>query len=925
MREGDAILGIFLATYSSKGDYLPLRYPLSKFDYEYAEALLKEARVHKRMTRSERGGGSGNSFPEVEGDEHRTGTENNAMDVRAVNEEHMPSRNGSCSSITNAGSNPQTPKPQQQQQPPGLQPQTTTMGTALHTKSLGRSEYKLPRSSPSARGSEGRMSTDRQLSSGIGCSEGQDPYMAQLVRGFEAKLLAQLFSPRPSMSDQRFQVAINNVLFVGHPVRDDPNEKTRDPDYYDAEQDDKEAMVRLAENEGWKVKSNSSLQPGAREHGTRLLADLGLVNLILNREPSETEDGIISDGERAVRESREWMKRGYKNRVYPKLFHVVFMLDNTISGIDLLADRIYEHVLKRLTKTLMIEQTETNYVLTESRLIRSLNDVALTEGYTSARYLQEVMRSSDLATNLIELYNGLRKGKLVNLHVHKRIMLSLQIPHGPRLERPLPETRSRVSHDVGHGTIGHYSDRLRGTSANASALHTPRPDTPTDGGAIFSGATGRFPAPAIHEYLEPIIFSRDAVGNLHGNETNSVNIGYGSASHRLMPQHLPASEDSMAPHGSQGIVITGREVQPGENGGFPNIEPYHAVLLTEDVESLRRRLLYADASPTLLTIIEKASPTRPLVVLHTMVDCSFAQLCRFVSHLVYWNIARLICPVNLAFTYVPICQSLERTLLEKFNAQSYSLCKLPQLFAKMHPPRSASQVLDALINMPASVGTRNDEFEESEASLQGFKAEFRDMLVFLLRESAIAQYHTWPVILVPNYVKYDLDEEQFVHVALTWFRGLHAEHPDLLGAFPQALLNQSELECWAIDECREQTKIDLINRATREAENRVMLSRVMRKLALCRIRDMWADKQRGKHGEELERINQQAAEEEHKYIHQLVQGKPSNQQDWFHRHYHFFTGSNHLVKLMDGEQMSTARLEVVLQEFDGIVLLPRHI
>ncbi|KAJ2791525.1 Nitrogen permease regulator 3, partial [Coemansia guatemalensis] len=384
------------------------------------------------------------------------------------------------------------------------------MGTSSQPKGLGRNECKPPRSSPSARGSEGRLSADRQLPGGIGSIAGQEPYMTQLVHGFEAKLLAQLFSPRPSMSDQRFQVAINNVLFVGHPVRDDPNEKTRDPDYYDAEQDDKEAMVRLAENEGWKVKSNSALQPGAREHGTRLLADLGLVNLILNRDPSESEDGIISDGERAVRESREWMKRGYQNRVYPKLFHIVFMLDNTMSGIESLADRIYDHVLKRLTKTLMIEQTETNYVLTQSRLIRSLNDLALSEGYTSARYLQEVMRSSDLATNLIELYNGLRKGELVNLHVHKRLMLSLQIPHGPRLERPLPGTRPRVPLDVDHGAIGHYSERLRGSSANASALHTPRPDTPADGSATFGSTSGRAAASVTHEYLEPLIFSRDA-------------------------------------------------------------------------------------------------------------------------------------------------------------------------------------------------------------------------------------------------------------------------------------------------------------------------------------------------------------------------------------------------------------------------------
>ncbi|KAJ2077951.1 hypothetical protein GGI09_008131, partial [Coemansia sp. S100] len=43
--EGRAILGVFLATYSSKGDYLPLRYPVTHHDYECAERLLKSAKT----------------------------------------------------------------------------------------------------------------------------------------------------------------------------------------------------------------------------------------------------------------------------------------------------------------------------------------------------------------------------------------------------------------------------------------------------------------------------------------------------------------------------------------------------------------------------------------------------------------------------------------------------------------------------------------------------------------------------------------------------------------------------------------------------------------------------------------------------------------------------------------------------------------
>ncbi|KAJ2849669.1 Nitrogen permease regulator 3 [Coemansia brasiliensis] len=997
MNEGDAILGVFLATYSSKGDYLPLRYPVSEFDYEYAEMLLKE-RAQKRSPLSDKNSDSAAAgVSEAVTGEQATETQAVTISTSAMStadkKDSAPSRNDSYSSVANVSSNPMTPI---SAAPSGS---TVTAG-----KSGSRSENK-PRGG-SATGGEsadgGRGSNDSE----------NKPYMEQAIRGFEMNFLAQLFSPRPSMSDQRFQVAIDNVLFVGHPLRDDPKEKTRDPDYYDAEQDETETMSRLAEFEGWKIKTDSVAQPGSNQQGTRVLADLGLMSLMLNREPSETGDSAISEGERAVRDSKEWKRRGYWKRVYPKLFHVVFMLDNTVPGSEELADRIYDHVLKRLTKTLMIEQMETNYVLTQSRLIRSLNDLALSEKYTPAQYLQEIIRTSDLAVDLIELYNGLRKGELVNLHIHKRIMLTLQIPRGPPLDRPLPAMRRRTVLNAGHNATGHNSANPTAASIDTSTVQTPRPATPADAAAAAAATASRSVAPAVQEYWGPIVFAHDSGGSVH---ISSSSISHGTTAHGL-PSKLSLLTGNMgSTHGLQGVVVTGRELQPGERNGYPHIEPYHAVLLLEDVAVLRRRLLYSDASPTLLAIIEKASPTRPLVTLHALADCSYAQLCRFVAHLVYWNIARLICPVNLSFTYVPTATPMSPSVLNRFDARGFSLCTLPQLLSALDPPRPALRVLETLTT---------DEHDSSGSDVREIRAEFRDILVFLLREDVIAQLHTWPVVLVPNYVKFNLSEEQFVRLSFAWFRTLQAEHPDLLGAFPDALLDKAELESWAVDQSHERADMELVEQTAHEAEDAVMLCRVMRKLALRRIHDVLDAQRAGKHGKELQHIDQMIASEEDKvhafcnriererldawihamaqhgmvleqtrneriqarrargkditengsttknsalyawydfvkkdpdlsqfaheitskyvsfvptdppphrteaerrYMHRLVRGRPANQQDWFHRHSHLLTGSNHLVKLLGAEQASIARLEAMLREFDGVVLLPQHI
>ncbi|KAJ1825685.1 Nitrogen permease regulator 3 [Coemansia sp. RSA 2599] len=766
----------------------------------------------------------------------------------------MPSRNGSFVSVSNA-------------RPSSVAAtgQSVEGSSAAATRSGGR-------------GSDAKAAAEK---AGGGPSV---PCLEMPMYGFHPDVLAQLFSPRPSMSDRRFQVAIDQVLFVGHPLRDDPKEKARNPDYYDAEQDDAETMSRLAsmaEMDGWKVKSEILLNRGGNHQGTKLLADLGLVNLMLNREPSEAGDSAISDGERAVRDSKEWKRRGYRKRVYPTLFHIVLMLDNTFPGIDTLADRIYEHVLKRLTKTLMIEQVESNYVLAESRVIRSLNETALTEGYSSRRYLSDLIGASTLASDLIELFNGLRRGELVNLHVRKRIMLSLQIPRGPRLHRPVPVRRTRLPHPTGNAAPGGYGAASYGDmgSVATSVANTPRPETPTTPAGVFGNSAllqsaSLSIAPDVQEYGGPLEFGRDVNTGVVGVKSLGSSLAHAWTAHGIPPKGSAVAIDSEI--GSRGPVVTDRELQIGEHDRYPRIEPYHALLLLEDAESLCQRLQQLDASPTLISVVEKTSIKLPLSKLYGIIDCSFAQLCRFAAHLVYWNVARLICPVSLGSTYVPTGDRGLATpgLAQRFANQGFTLCTLPQLLARLHPPRASAQVLETLVTS-----------EQLKDRYVG--NEFREMLAFLLRENMVAQLHTWPLVLVPNYVKFNLNEEQFVRLAFAWFRTLYTEHPDLLSAFPQALIDRAEMDCWVSDESRERADVLLVYQASRDAEGRVMLCRVMHKLALRRMRDAWEVKRRGKRGSELDRLEKEMADEEDR-IHAFCNRLESERMDaWIRYKAHY--------------------------------------
>ncbi|KAJ2600124.1 Nitrogen permease regulator 3 [Coemansia sp. RSA 1721] len=910
MHDGEALLGIFLATYSSKGDYLPLRYPMTPHDCQTVAEILKEKEMLKRASKEATAASSiGKNAEPTESPTTAT-----SISAAAANVESPPQ---SAAASAPAAMTPASVAAQTAEQSTSASVQQAALSEAVavegdsssapeivtaeapaHTSSkINSSNKEIPSrngsfvsvnnarpssvSAASVRAGTGAVATagtgqgaengnasntrssgkgkDAKSATGKSDSSTSVPYLNMPFCGFEHEFLAQLFSPRPSMSDRRFQVAIDQVLFVGHPLRDDPKEKARNPDFYDAEQDDAETMSRLAsmaEMDGWKVKSEILLNRGGNQQGTKLLADLGLVNLMLNREPSEAGDSAISDGERAVRDSKEWKRRGYRKRVYPALFHVVLMLDNTFPGIDTLADRIYEHVLRRLTKTLMIEQVESNYVLAESRVIRSLNETALAERYSSRRYLSDLISASTLASDLIDLYDGLRRGELVNLHVRKRIMLSLQIPRGPRLDRPVPALRIRTPYYTGYATASGHGTAPSGDmgSVATSKVNTPRPETPATPAGVFGTAAllqaaSQSIAPDVQEYWGPLEFGRGVNTGVVGVKALGSSVAHAWAAHGIPPKGSVMAINSEI--GIRGPVITDRELQIGEHDRYPRIEPYHALLLLEDADGLSQRLQQLDASPTLITVVEKASIKLPLFKLYGMMDCSFAQLCRFAAHLVYWNVARLICPVSLGSTYVPAGDKGLATpgVSQRFDKQGFTLCTLPQLLARLHPPRASAHVLETLVS--------GEQLKDRYVG-----NEFREMLAFLLRENMIAQLHTWPLVLVPNYVKFNLNEEQFVRLAFAWFRTLYTEHPDLLSAFPQALIDRAEMDCWVSDESRERADVLLVYQASRDAEGRVMLCRVMHKLALRRMRDAWEVKRRGKHGQELHRLEKDMADEE---------------------------------------------------------------
>ncbi|KAI1318883.1 Nitrogen permease regulator 3 [Mortierella claussenii] len=236
--------------------------------------------------------------------------------------------------------------------------------------------------------------------------------------------------------------------------------------------------------------------------------------------------------------------------------------------------------------------------------------------------------------------------------------------------------------------------------------------------------------------------------NGHANGQNGSN---GSGSQHALMTPIATQYGGV---GGMGLTIDDYEIGIAyEYENFPVLLPYHTLLLLEDPEEILKDIPL-DANPTLVKLVQILVPyqwqvecvRRCLDELQYILDCSMAQIYRLASHLIYWRKAKLIDQIRVSNVYVVAPQAdINEALVTDFS-QHFPTLSLSNILHELSTPKAYKA------HIP---GAGKDKEVQTV---------YLEMLTYLLRKDLIVQLHTYILIMVPEYIKMGCTAEEYEHL-----------------------------------------------------------------------------------------------------------------------------------------------------------------
>ncbi|KAJ7591166.1 nitrogen permease regulator of amino acid transport activity 3-domain-containing protein [Mycena floridula] len=247
-------------------------------------------------------------------------------------------------------------------------------------------KWKKPTLSPSAASGSGRSSPTKMGSFEMADSHIVDEY--EQLFGYSAEFLAGILCPQPSMCHQKFELLVDDLAFLGHPV--------------------------CAEVDGvWqfrpeKLKASSR----GRETGNR---------------QSPAENSASPDRNSSMEKS------GQSKSSWLHTLNFVLVLDlpdpsSSASGnISKYFDVIYQQIAFPVTAVLFQEQVVSNFVELECDTLGALKDSCVTKGESYAKYMNDALEMSSIAPAMKALYLAIKSQTMAYISIHS-LPLELQLP-----------------------------------------------------------------------------------------------------------------------------------------------------------------------------------------------------------------------------------------------------------------------------------------------------------------------------------------------------------------------------------------------------------------------------------------------------------------------------------------------------------------
>ncbi|KAJ7104261.1 nitrogen permease regulator of amino acid transport activity 3-domain-containing protein [Mycena belliarum] len=210
--------------------------------------------------------------------------------------------------------------------------------------------------------------------------------------GYSSDFLANLLCPQRSMCHQKFELLVDDLAFIGHPVSSE-------------------------EDGRWRFKpEKSKVNDRGRESRIRRISQT-------DRASSASPARPASAAEKTPPASSLWLQR----------FHFVMVLDvpdpsSSASGnITKYFDIIYEQIAFPIAAVLFQEQVLSNFVEEECDTLGTLKDSCSASGDEFSSYMAQALDASSIAPAMKTLYEALKSSSVAYISIHD-LPLELQLP-----------------------------------------------------------------------------------------------------------------------------------------------------------------------------------------------------------------------------------------------------------------------------------------------------------------------------------------------------------------------------------------------------------------------------------------------------------------------------------------------------------------
>ncbi|KAG0170594.1 Nitrogen permease regulator 3 [Apophysomyces sp. BC1034] len=220
------------------------------------------------------------------------------------------------------------------------------------------------------------------------------------IFNIDVSFLADTLAPKLPLCDRKFQLSMDDLVFVGHPVSLTTTVETNHND------DGNNTII-----------SSPTLPPSSSTATATTITSPSLP--VSRRRPSTAMAGVDNDDDD---------DKHLTTSSHMTLFHVVFVMSPPDLELNQQVDAIYTHVAVRYAAALRYEQLRCGYVQEEIEKVLALKEDAFNKGTPYGQVMHEILRESSLARDIKQIYKAISMNTAAHIIINDFIDLSLQIP-----------------------------------------------------------------------------------------------------------------------------------------------------------------------------------------------------------------------------------------------------------------------------------------------------------------------------------------------------------------------------------------------------------------------------------------------------------------------------------------------------------------